>query len=354
MAQPLPLFYVFHGGDEFGRSQALDRFKTQLGPPDMIDLNTTVLDKPNTSLADLRRACDATPFLAEKRLVIVRNLLTRLTPRKGRSLTESQKAYRRALCEYLPTLPETTRLVFVDEGVLPSRHPVVKLAKEHERGYLKRFDLPADSEALVRWIHKRVRGLGGEIDPDAARHLGEIIEQGLHGPGKTQQGGAGVATHRGLRLLDQEIGKLVTYTNRERPITEADIEMLVSYAKEALIWDLVDAVGLRDKKSAAQRLHTLLDADKHPLYLLTMIIRQFRLLIQVKDLESHGASRQEVTQTLHLHPFPSRKLHDQARRFTGNQLEAIYHYLLETDVAIKTGEIEATLALDLLINGLCL
>ena len=333
MAKPSPLFYVFHGADEFSRSETLNSFKKRLGPPDMVDLNTTVLDKAGTSLAELRHACDTVPFLAEKRLVIVMNLLARLTPKEGRQLTESQKAYRRALCEYLPTLPETTRLVFVDEEDLPARHPVVKLAKEHERGYVKRFDPPTD-DTLPAWIRKRVHKTGGEIEQEAAYHLGAVVG-------------------RNLRLLDQEITKLATYTNRERPITLQDVELLVPYAKEALIWDLVDAVGRREQRIATETLHTLLDADQHPLYLLTMIVRQFRLLIQVKDLESRGATQQEIIQTLHLHPFPAGKLHGQAANFTLDHLKDVYRHLLDTDVAIKTGQIDAALALDLLVAGLC-
>jgi len=333
MARPSPLFYVFYGTDEFSRSETLNTFKQRLGPPDTVDLNTTVLDKASTSLSEIRHACDAIPFLAEKRLVIVMNLLTRLTPKEGRKLTESQKAYRRALCEYLPALPETTRLVFVDEGNLPARHPVVKLAREHDRGYLKRFEPPSD-DALPAWIRKRVHMAGAEIEEEAAFQLGALV-------------------HGNLRLLDQEITKLATYTDRERPITLHDVELLVPYAKEALIWDLVDAMGRRDQKVATEMLHTLLDADQHPLYLLTMIVRQFRLLIQVKDLESRGASQQEVIQRLHLHPFPAGKLHRQATQFTLDDLKKVYRHLLDTDVAIKTGEIDAALALDLLVAGLC-
>jgi DNA polymerase-3 subunit delta len=333
MARPAPLFYVFYGSDEFSRSETLNSFKKRLGSPDTIDLNTTVLDKASTSLAELRHACDAIPFLAEKRLVIAVNLLTRLSAKAGHKLTPSQRAYRHDLCEYLPTLPETTRLVFVDDDDLPARHPVVKLAKEHDRGYLKRFAPPSD-DMLPSWIHKQVQKHGGQIDEDAAYQLGAVI-------------------HGNLRLLDQEITKLVTYTNGQRPITLEDVQMLVPYTKEVLIWDMVDAIGQRNHKTASQGLHQLLIDNQHPLYLLTMIVRQFRLLIQVKDLESRGATQSQVIQTLHLHPFPARKLHDQATRLTADYLENAYRLLLDTDVAIKTGEIEAALALDLLVVSLC-
>ena len=115
---------------------------------------------------------------------------------------------------------------------------------------------------------------------------------------------------------------------------------------------MVDALGRRDGRTAAQTLHRLLEAGEHPLGLLAMVVRQFRLLIQVKELRTEGASSQEIANALGLHPFPASKLHNQANHFTAAQLETVYRHLLDTDVAIKSGEIEAEVALDLLVAGL--
>ncbi len=332
MAKPTPTFYVFHGTDEFTRTEALASFKRRLGPTDTVDLNTILLDGGRLTLAELHHTCDAIPFLAEKRLVIVEGLLTRLTSRKDRELSTVQREYLAALADYLPRLPETTRLVFIKEKPLPANHPIVQLAQREERGYVKRFDPPA-AKALPRWIEERARKHGGEIEPQAAGQLAAVV-------------GAD------LRLLDQEIVKLVTYTNAERPITQADVETIVPYAQAAIVFDMVDALGRRDGRTAAQTLHRLLDAGEHPLGLLAMIVRQFRLLIQVKELKAEGATPQDVARALKIHPFPARKLHNQAVHFTAAQLEAVYRHLLDTDVAIKTGEIEAEVALDLLVVGL--
>ena len=81
MPKAAPTFYVFHGRDEFTRSETLASFKRRLGSPDMVDLNTAYLDGQRLTLAELRHTCDAIPFLADKRLVIVKGLLTRLTAR---------------------------------------------------------------------------------------------------------------------------------------------------------------------------------------------------------------------------------------------------------------------------------
>jgi len=332
MAKPAPTFYVFHGTDEFTRAETLVNFKRRLGPPDTVDLNTTVLDERGLTLSKLRHACDAIPFLAEKRLVIVNGLLTRLAARQAKKASSTRKEYLAALADYLPRMPETSRLVFVENKALPAKHPILKLAQQDERGYVKRFDPPKD-HSLPRWVTERVRKHGGEIDTQAAQQLAVIV-------------GAD------LRLLDQEIVKLATYTNAERPITTADVDVLVPYAQTAIVFDMVDALGRRDGRTASQTLHRLLDAGEHPLGLLAMIVRQFRLLIQVKELRMGGASARNVAQALKLHSFPAGKLYNQSSHFTAAQLETVYRHLLDTDVDIKTGKIEVELALDLLVAGL--
>jgi DNA polymerase-3 subunit delta len=298
----------------------------------MVDLNATVLDGKRITLADLRHTCDAIPFLAEKRLVIVEGLLTTLSPRKGQELSRAKKKLLSDLAEYLRHLPSTTRLVFVERRALPPSHPIVEVARREERGYVKHFERP-DAKALPRWIKKRLQKHGGRIEPRAAQRLAAAV-------------GAD------LRLLDQEIVKLATYANSERPITEMDVEKLVPYSQEAVIFDLVDALGHRDGRTAAETLRRLLEEGEHPLGLLGMIVRQFRLLIQVKELKAKGVSSRDSAKALKIHPFPASKLCNQATHFTSAQLEKIYRHLSETDLEIKTGRIDSELALDLLVAGL--
>jgi len=332
MTKAKPTFYVLHGEDEFTRSETLASFKHRLGRTDTVDLNTTVLNGKKLTLNELHHVCDAVPFLADKRLVIVDGLLSRLTPRKGQRLSDARQKLLDDLASYLPHLPPTTRLVLVEDHSLPPDHPILKLARQEQRGYVKQFERP-DAKALPGWIRRRVEKHGGSIEPRAARRLAVVVGSNL-------------------RLLDQEVSKLVTYSDGGRAITEADVETLVPYSQDAVIFDLVDALGQRDGSTAAKTLHRLIDEGEHPLGLLGMIIRQFRLLIQVKILKAEGASSRDVAKILGIHPFPARKLHSQATHFTSAQLEKVYRYLSETDLDIKTGRIDAEVALDLLVAGL--
>jgi DNA polymerase-3 subunit delta len=96
----------------------------------------------------------------------------------------------------------------------------------------------------------------------------------------------------------------------------------------------------------------MLDAGEAPLYLLAMLARQIRILIQVKDLQGRGLGKNEIAGELRLHPYVVEKGMAQAWNFSLSQLEAAHHNLVETDWAIKTGGLEDLVALDLLVVNL--
>jgi DNA polymerase-3 subunit delta len=323
------MFYVLHGDDAFTRSEELGALGSKMGDPEMAELNTTLLDGRAVSWDELRQHCDSLPFLSERRLVVVTGLLTRL----GQRGTGSEEAtFLERLLEHLPHLPPTTRLIFLEDRSLPDGHPILELARSQDEGYERVFVVPSGS-ALTRWVYQRVRQEGGQIDADAAQVLCEYVGNDLY-------------------HLHNEIRKLVSYTNAERPISETDVRTLTPKAREAEVFDLVDALGRRNGRRALRIYHDLLSAEEHPLAILGMIARQFRLLIQVKELAPQLPTVSAIARALHQHPYPIRKVLAQSHNYSLEQLRVIYHRLLEVDVDIKTGQTEAMLALDALIAGL--
>jgi len=322
------MFYVFHGPDELSRTEALVKLRDQMGDPSLAELNTTVLDGESLTLGELREVCDAFPFMSDRRLVIVHNYLTRLgsgSKRKGGPLDD--------LVDYLPTMPDSVRLIFVEAEALPKKHLVLKLAEKHEKGHVQDFGGPGRGE-LTAWVVTRVQAKGASIERPAADALA-------------------VAVGDDLRLLDSEIQKLAIYVGDERAITADDVELLVPYAGTANVFAMVDAIGRRDGRTALRLLHKLLDENAAPLYLLSMIVRQFRILIQVKELSAQGLASSTIAKRAGLHPFVAEKAGRQAMNFSMGQLEVIYARLLETDLSIKTGQMEDVLVLDTLVAALC-
>jgi DNA polymerase-3 subunit delta len=334
------VYHILHGEDEFSRTEEVKRMRAAMGDPQFADLNTVAFDGRKVLLGELAHACDAMPFLTNKRLVIVDGLLTRLEPRRRKAENESGETIEeevnpdlaKDLKDYLARVPEFTDLVFVEPRTLAKNNPVLKQAEEDKRkARVHVFPVP-DSRDLPGWIRTRVSGKGGKIESAAVEEL---------------------AAHIGsdLRLLDNEIDKLLAYCGAE-PVRIEDVRTLVASVREANIFDLVDAIGARQTSTAMRLLHAQLDQNAAPLYLLSMITRQFRMLLQIQDLKTRGLHPAAIREQLKLHPFVVEKTSRQAANFTLPQLEATYRKLLETDLAIKTSRSDPIVALDMLVVDL--
>ncbi|HTP07526.1 MAG TPA: DNA polymerase III subunit delta, partial [Anaerolineae bacterium] len=243
------------------------------------------------------------------------------------------KDFLNGLIDYVPHLLETTRLVFVEFQSLNPKHQLIKLAEQQKGKTVIECKQPAVGE-LPHWIIDCTKRHSGSIESGAAQRLAALI------------GGD-------LRRLDVEINKLITYVNAQRAITAKDVDLLVSDASTSNVFDLVDALGKRDGKRAIHELHHLLDQGENPLGLLAMIVRQYRLLILVKELQTRSLSPDAIAKELGQHPFVIKKLSEQARNYRDiTQLETIYRRLLDIETEIKTGQTSDVLALDLLVAGI--
>ncbi|HDQ34867.1 MAG TPA: DNA polymerase III subunit delta [Chloroflexi bacterium] len=317
------MLHIFHGENELLQAEAVTALLRRTLPPEAADFNTARF-KGAVAFDEVRRACSTVPFLADKRVVLLQEALSKANDR-----------WVQELLEYLPHLPESTQLIFVEQRDLKARHPVLTWAKQHgEQAAIEHFSVPKE-RSLPTWIVQRTQHHGGQIAPQAASSLAQHI-----GPQ--------------LRLLDQEIQKLLTYRGLEGTITIEDVRRLVPYIESGgVIFDLVDALGQRRPNVAAQQLHLLLDTGDHPLAIFGMIVRQFRLLVQARWVLDRGGTQGAVKEALNQrHDFVVRKICNQARYFDAAQLTRAYQLLLDTDLAIKTGRLAPDAALDLLIAQL--
>lgn len=315
------MLYLLYGENDLQREEALAEIIQQAGlPPDLRDLNTEVLEGAVTA-ATLRQACSTIPFLGDRRIVIARELLSQTKGPMAKEIGE--------IAAYLPDLPPSTILIFCESKALAAKNPVLSQAKKLNAN-IQAFAAPGAKD-LSRWIVERTKVHQGTIDFNAAALLAQNI-----GPN--------------LRMLDQEIRKLMLYRGDNKPITIEDVQVMAPYIQSAdVIFSLVDAIGQRDPRTAATYLHRLLEVGEHPLGIFGMIVRQFRLLIQVRWLGDRHMSEPDIAARLKLHPFVTGKIRTQAQRFTPEQLRTAYQLLVDSDLAIKRGLLESETALDLLI-----
>lgn len=314
------MFYLFHGQDTYSQRERLAALLSKEGDPEMLSLNTTRLDNKIT-FSELQAACDAMPFLSRVRVVLVQDLFSAIP----------DKAFMEKLEAYLPRLPQSTRLIFLESQNLPDNHRIIRLAEKEKIGYVKKFDQPKGDE-LERWVRVHVEERGGHIAPQAASLLAANV------------GGD-------LLALTNEIEKLALYKG-EATIEAADVTLLSPYAAEETIFELVDALGNRQAARAAELFQAKINEGVDPFYLFSMFIRQFRLLLQARSLLDAGERAAGIAEQMKQRPFVADKLARQARNFTLPQLEQIYRRLLDIDVEAKTGKADLMTSLHLLVAGL--
>jgi len=332
----VPKVYLLRGDDESHIAELLAGFKANLGDASLSDLNTTRFESDSIDLEALRANCLTVPFLATRRLVILE---------KGRQvLSQLNTADQAKFLQIIEQLPETAALIIVIEDQQVRRKR--ELSWENERryawlldwlaahpkdGYLADCALPNDNE-MPAWVQKRAQQNGGEFRPDAAQLL---------------------ATYVGNNTLraNQEVEKLLTYVNSQRPVTAEDVMLLTAQDQEGNIFTLVDALGGRNGPKALEQFRILLETNEI-LDLTGMIYRQFRLLVQAREILDEGGDSRQFQQELHVLPFIAEKLTSQARQFTMAQLLAIYTRLLAIDEAIKTGGMPGDVVFELFIAEL--
>jgi DNA polymerase III subunit delta len=336
------MLYVFHGDDEFTRSEEVAKLKSKLGDVTVVSLNTTILDGRKLTLAALIQTCDTSPFLSERRLVIVEEFWSRFDPQERRRADGRQGKTSAAdmdlvkgLLEYLPRLPDATRLLFTENRSLTTANPVHGiLAPDPSNVIVREFRTPKGDD-LDRWIIRRTQTKGAEIALQAAHELALRVGSDL-------------------RQLDQELDKLIAHVNYQGEVSLAVVRGLVSVTQAPVVFALVDAMGLRQGDKALRHLHGLLESGAAPPYLLSMIERQFRTLLQVRELMAQGQTAPQIQKVLGIgHSFIVEKSMRQALHFSQARLEFIHRHLAEVEYSIKSGELGDVLALDLLVVETC-
>ena len=173
-----------------------------------------------------------------------------------------------------------------------------------------------------------------------------------------------------LRMLQQEIDKLVLYSADHPIIRSKDVEAVVADNGEGWIFDLTRAVGDRDGLSALAQLVRLMGQGEHPLKILGTIASEVRRLLTARQILDgdlrpfwkRGISYQQFQQivikqgttALTRSPYADYMCFQRAERFAMAELVSHMESLFEADLRLKSSRGQPRLILEKLILGMCL
>jgi len=306
--------YLIYGEEQYLQEQVVQSLKGALLTPDLAAFNLEEIDNEKCTPVQAAESANALPVFAEKRLVIIKNPAF-LQGGKKEGAAEGAAPNEQLLLDYLKDPLLSTCLVFLVNGSVDKRRRLVKAMEQ--AGQLLELN-PLKGGELTQWIREEAARQGLTIEPRALEYIV------LNAAGS-------------LRHLKNELEKLALYCQEDRTITLEAVEKLLTRTSEGNIFAMVDSLGQKKGEQALYELANLLDEGEPPVKILFMIARQFRLILQTKDLEKKGYTEKQITSELGTHPFVTGKVLKQSKNFGFAELEAALEFLLECDVALKSG-----------------
>jgi DNA polymerase III subunit delta len=313
-----PHVYLLLGEEDVRAEEALRAILAAAVPEDERALNLDVVDAGAIPVHDLITRCETLPFFGRHRAVV----LNIRSPESWRAADQD------AFAEYLSRGAPPSILIVLAPRLDQRR----RLAQVLQRTAQVIPCKPLEPHEVPAWLAARARELGKRMAPDAAALLVELAGSGL-------------------RALGLEVAKVAAYAGDRETITADDVRASASHvAAQATIFEVMDAVGHRRSDRAFQLLDTLIALGEPPLRILYMLDDQVRMLARVQDLVDRGVrARADVQRALGARAWRYRDYQKQVEAFGRVDSARLLGMLLETDSAIKTGQMPPRIALETLI-----
>lgn len=136
--------------------------------------------------------------------------------------------------------------------------------------------------------------------------------------------------------------------NNGKIIEKEDIEKFTSDTLQKDIWDLVDSINSGEKETSIKILERLSNQFVDVNYIISMLVRNLRLITLVKFLLEQGKDYREISSTLKIPPFTTPSLVRSSSKYTNQKLTTLYTKLSNLDHKIKTGKLDGRLGLTLI------
>lgn len=304
--------YLIYGEEAFLKKSYKNKLKDGISGDDT--MNYHYFEGKGIDVSELISLADTMPFFSDRRLIIVED-------------SGFFKGAVETLAEYIPSIPESTTIVFVESEV-DKRSKMYKRLKES--GHAAEM-VRQNTSQLSRWAGSILAQAGKKI-------TGTTMELFLSKTGDDMEN------------IRMELEKLIGYTLGREVITSQDVEDICTVQVTNKIFDMVSAIINKQTSRAMNLYEDLLTLKEPPMRILFLIARQFNQLLQVKELTGKGMDKSVIASKLKLQPFVVGKIMPQSRSFTKEQILSYVSLCVEIEEAVKSGRLQDRLAVELLIT----
>lgn len=303
--------YLLYGDEDYLIKMYRDKLMDAITGND--PMNTMKYEGDKIDIQSLIDDINTAPFFADYRLILIEN--TNLFKKANDDLVET-----------IGNVPDGTVVVFVQKEV-DKRGKLFKQIKANgypcEMGYLSEGD-------LFNWTLKKFNSENKKISRDT---LNLFLSK----------------TDGDMYMVSNEIAKLVSYVGEREEIVNKDVEEVCHAPISGKIFDMTDAMSQKNKKRTMELYYDLIAAKESPTYILTMLIRQFDILLEVKELSDKGYGMDMISKEMQVHSFVVKKCLSQIRSFDKKTLKVAYKSSVRIMERIRNGLIDEKIGVEILL-----
>ena len=261
--------YLLCGEQAYLRLQNKEKLtKALLGDGDAMNLSR--YSGASVTALEVIEMAQTLPFFADRRVIVLENTGLFNPKAAARSVTGSKSSASISeeadkLAGFVPDIPDTASIVFVEENVdkRGKLYKAILKSRKDELGEILECTTPDEAD-LRAWTSGIFRRSGLSVN---GRTLALFLSY----------------TGEDMQNIAAEAEKLCCYCMGRKEITEQDIRDVCSPRIKDRIFDMIEAIAMRDRKKALEIYMELCALRTAPQVILTLMRRQFEQLIKINE-----------------------------------------------------------------------
>lgn len=309
--------YLIRGSEQYQYRSAIQLLKTTAISADAEAFDYSEFLAADASVEEILEAATTFPMVSARRLTLVY------------AIDKLREPEQETLLDSLKTLPTRGTLILQSADMDRRKRFYKTLREKHcvvELNQLK-------GAALQRWAEAFIRQQGYRISSPGIKKIVELVGSDL-------------------QTLASELEKVMLFSGKEKNISNRTIEDLVRSSRQHGIFELIGAVGRRDRNSALRSLANLLSMGEHPLLVVAMMARQCRQVLIAKEYLLQGSHAHAIASAAQIPPFLLDEFLHQARAVDVSTVQEMYVRLADIDRKLKSSAGDGRMLLEHLICAL--
>jgi DNA polymerase-3 subunit delta len=308
-----PVYYFF-GEDTYNLSHTLHTLEEAFQPLLISEFDKEIIYSEDRSINEILGHATAFPFGSEKKLIIVK---------------EAEKIKdKKPLKDYASSPAEFTVIAFFHNGSITNLNTEPFKTLDANEFLYEAKELKGKN--LIDWLISQAEEKGKKLTDENAQVMVDIVGENRS-------------------MLEDQLEKICIFLNEKKEISLESIQQVSSELKQFNIFDLQNAIGLKDKSKSLTVAYNLLDNGAEPTFIISMLTRYFTGLAKITELQSKNTPVQEAARIVGTHHFYYPQYIKARNLFSDQKLVEVFRALLKADISVKTTSADDKTIITLLI-----